>query len=196
MENKKIPFFTRRLALNLFIEFGPILAFFVAFNFFDFIRATIVLVGLVAVTFLLSICIEKRVAFFSLFASGSILVFGLATVFLNNPDYIIFKDTLFWGIFGIIIGGYYLRGTLLLKKWFITIFDITERGWRIVSLRWVVFALMLAVSNQIALMYFTPKEWVYYKMCTLLALVLFSLWQFALSRKERNGEANPWGMRV
>ncbi len=113
MENKKIPLLTRRLALNLFIEFGPILAFFVAFNFFDFIRATVVLVVVVVVAFLASIFIEKRVAIFSLFASGSILVFGLATVFLHNPDYIIFKDTLFWGIFGMIIGGYYLRGTLM-----------------------------------------------------------------------------------
>ncbi len=196
MENKKIPFLTRRLALNLFIEFGPILSFFVAFNFFDFIRATAVLVAVVAVAFLASIIIEKRVAVFSLFASGSILVFGLATVFLHNPDYIIFKDTLFWGIFGMIIGGYYMRGTLILKKWFITIFDITERGWKIVSLRWTVFAFMLAVSNQLALMYMTPAGWVYYKMSTLVALLVFSAWQFMLSRRERNPGANAWGMRV
>ncbi len=196
MENKKIPFLTRRLALNLFIEFGPILAFFVAFNFFDFIRATMVLVGVVLIAFLLSIFIEKRVAVFSLFASGSILVFGLATVFLRNPDYIIFKDTLFWGIFGFIILGYHMQGTLILKKWFISIFDITEHGWKVVSFRWAAFAFMLSGSNQLALMYLTPAGWVYYKIGTLVALLIFSGWQFALSRQERNPGANAWGMRV
>ncbi|MBP6866510.1 MAG: septation protein IspZ [Candidatus Pacebacteria bacterium] len=196
MENKTPQFLSRRLLLNLFIEFGPILAFFVAFNFFDFIRATIVLVCVVIVAFLLSVFIEKRVAVFSLFASGSILTFGLATVLLENPDYIIFKDTLFWGIFGLIIGGYYVRGNFILKKWFISIFDITDRGWRVVSLRWAIFAFMLAISNQFALVYLTPAGWVYYKMCTLGVLLAFSVWQFVLSRKERNPSANAWGMRI
>ncbi|MFM7088308.1 MAG: NAD-dependent epimerase/dehydratase family protein [Candidatus Paceibacterota bacterium] len=67
---------------------------------------------------------------------------------------------------------------------------------KVVSLRWITFAFALALSNQIALMYFTPKDWVYYKMGTLIALVLFSVWQFVLSHKERNPGANPWGMRI
>ncbi len=197
MENKQTPdFFSKRLALNLFIEFGPVLAFFVVFNFFNFIVATLALVLVVVTAFILSVWIEERIAIFSLFASGSILVFGLATVFSKNPDYIIFKDTLFWGLFGLIIWGYYLRGKLILKKLFISIFDITDKGWRVVSMRWIVFALCLAISNQIALMYFTAEQWVYYKMFTLVTLLIFSFWQFMLSRKERNPHANSWGMRV
>jgi intracellular septation protein len=152
MENKKVQFLSRRLALNLFIEFGPILAFFVAFNFFNFIKATLVLVCVVAVAFVLSIIIEKRIAMFSLCASGSILVFGLATIFFDDPVYIIFKDTLFWGLFGAVIIFFYAKRVLILKRLFISIFDITDRGWRIVSIRWTVFACLLAVSNQIALM--------------------------------------------
>jgi len=188
--------FSSRLALNLFIEFGPIILFFIIFNLFDFITATIALVGIVFIAFLLSIYIEGRVALFSLFASGSIILFGGATVFLSNPTYLIFKDTLFWGIFGFIILGYYLKDVLILKKLFISIFDITDKGWKIVTVRWMVFAFLLAISNQIALWYFTPGQWVNYKMITLVALVLFSIWQFLLSRKERNVNASPWGMKL
>lgn len=195
MQNK-INNFSSKLAINLFIEFGPIILFFVVFNFFDFIIATLALVVIVIITFLLSIIIEKRVAIFPLFASGSIILFGGATILFDNPTYLIFKDTFFWGIFGFIILGYYMKNILILKKLFINIFDITDKGWRIVSLRWVVFAFMLSVSNQIALLYFTPKQWVMYKMMTLVALVIFSIWQFFLSKAERNPSANPWGMRL
>ena len=114
----------------------------------------------------------------------------------SNPTYLIFKDTLFWGIFGLIILIYYMNNILILKKLFINIFDITEKGWRVVSIRWIVFAFMLSISNQIALIYFTPDQWVIYKMCTLVALVLFSMLQFSSSRKHRNPTANPWGMKV
>ncbi len=188
--------FSSRLALNLFIEFGPIILFFIIFNLFNFITATIALVGIVFVAFLLSLYIEKRIALFSLFASGSIIVFGGATVLFSNPTYLIFKDTLFWGLFCLIIFGYYLKDVLILKKFFIGIFDITDKGWKIVSIRWIVFAFLLASSNQIALWYFTPTQWVNYKMVTLIALVLFSIWQFFLSRQERNVDASSWGMKL
>lgn len=188
--------FSSKLALNLFIEFGPIVLFFIVFNLFNFITATIALVVVVFIAFLLSIYVEGRIAVFSLFASGSIIVFGAATVFLSNPTYIIFKDTLFWGLFFLIILGYYLKDVLILKKLFISIFDITDKGWKIVSIRWMIFAFLLALSNQIALWYFTPAQWVNYKMTTLIALTLFSIWQFLLSRRERNVDATPWGMRL
>ncbi len=188
--------FSSRLALNLFIEFGPIILFFVVFSFFDFIIASLSMVVIVIITFIISVVIEKRIAIFPLFASGSIIVFGGATVLFSNPTYLIFKDTLFWGIFGLIILIYYMNNILILKKLFINIFDITEKGWRVVSIRWIVFAFILSISNQIALIHFTPDQWVIYKMCTLVALVLFSMLQFSSSRKHRNPTANPWGMKV
>lgn len=195
MENKT-KHFSSKLLLNLFIEFGPIILFFVFFNLFDFIIATIALVVVVFIAFILSVYLEGRIAIFSLFASGSIIVFGGATIFLSNPNYLIFKDTLFWGIFGSIILGYYLKDVLILKKLFSSIFDITDKGWRIVTVRWMVFAFLLASSNQIALWYFNPNEWVVYKMITLVLLVIFSIWQFYLSRAERNVNASSWGMRL
>ncbi len=188
--------FSPRLAINLFIEFGPILIFFVIFDLFDFLTATIALVGVVIVAFLLSIYIEGRIAVFSMLASGSIVLFGGASIFLSNPDYLIFKDTLFWGLFGLIILGYHLKKILILKKLFVNIFDITDEGWRKVTLRWMIFSFMLALSNQIVLWYFTPEQWVIYKMIILAVLAIFSVWQFQLARKERNPESSPWGMKL
>lgn len=188
--------FSTKLLLNLFIEFGPLLIFFVAFEFFSFLTATLILVCVVTATFAISLYREKRIALFPLFASGSIIVFGAATLFFKNPNYIIFKDTLFYGIFFALITGELLHGRLILKKLFNSIFSITDRGWKIVSIRWAVFMFLLASSNQLALVYLTSDEWVYYKMLTLIALLAFSVWQFFLSRSERLSDANAWGMRV
>lgn len=193
---QKVKNFSPKLALNLFIEFGPILVFVITFNLFDFIPATIALIIAVLVTFLLSVYIEGRIALFSLFASGSSILFGGATVIFSNPTYLILKDTVFWGLFGCILLMFYLNNALLLKKLFIGIFDITDRGWKIVTIRWIAFAFLLAVSNQLVLWYFTTAQWVTYKILTVCAHILFSSWQFLLARKERNTHASSLGMKL
>jgi hypothetical protein len=61
------------------------------------------------------------------------------------------------GLFSLIIFGYYIKDVLILKKLFIGIFDITDTGWKIVSIRWMVFAFLLSFSNQLALWYFYAR---------------------------------------
>lgn len=192
----KIPTISKTTVLGFVIEFGPLLLFFLVFEFFNFMTSVIILVIAVVLALCASIFIQKRIAIFPLFSSGSVVVFGLATVFLHDPNFIIFKDTLFYGIFGTFILIALSKGNLLLKKLFTSIFAITDVGWRIVSLRWGIFMILLALSNEIARIYFSADEWVLYKMGTLVVLTIFSGWQFLLSRKERLPEANSWGLRA
>ena len=185
------------LLFNLVVEFGPLVLFLVMFEFFNFQVATIILVITTVVVMISGYVVQKRIALFPLFASGSVIVFGLATVFLKDANFIIVKDSLFYGIFGSIIIINLLMNRLVLKDLFLNLFAISDRGWKIVSWRWGIFMILLAVSNEIFRIGFSETIWVRYKTYTLLVLIIFSAYQMLLSRKERTlGESNAWGFRI
>jgi intracellular septation protein len=74
-------------------------------------------------------------------------------------------------------------------------FAITDRGWRILSLRWGIFFLIVACGSEIARFY-SYDAWVAYRFMSMFALAAFGCTQFFLSRRERLPEASPWGVRM
>lgn len=181
---------------SIAIEFGPLILFFVTFEIFNFMTSVAILIGAMIVALIASIKIYRKLTIFPLIASGSVVIFGLLTVILNNPFFIIFKDTLYFGIFalGILIPLIFKR--LVLKSMFGQIFDITDRGWLIVSINWGVFMALVAGSNEIARIFFSAPEWVTYKFIVLIILIIFGAAQFFVSRYHRNATANSWGLRI
>jgi intracellular septation protein A len=180
----------------ILIEFGPLLLFFITFEIFNFMTSVVILVVAMVVTLFASMRLYGKVARFPLFASLVVIIFGLLTIFTKNPAFIIFKDTLYFGGFGLIILIPLLLGKLILKTLFDSIFAITDKGWKIVSIRWIVFMFLIAVSNEWARVYFTADQWVTYKFIVVIVLIFFSIWQFFLSKKERLPHASPWGLRI
>ena len=178
---------------NLAIEFGPIVLFFVIFQVFGFMTSVIILVVAMALSLIASIVIQKRVAVFPIVSSGSVIIFGLLTIFLKNPDFIIIKDTLYFGIFGLCILVTLLQKKLLLKNMFQSIFAISDKAWKIVSWRWTAVMLVIAGSNEFARIFFSPSGWVHYKFFVLIGIFIFSAFQFLLTRRERLDHATKWG---
>lgn len=181
----------------MLIEFGPLLLFFVTFELFDFFTSVIILVVAVAIALFSSIRLYRRIALFPIISTGSVILFGVLTVIYHNPFFIIFKDTLYFGIFGLlIIIPYLARRILILKNMFGQIFAITEQGWIIVSMNWAVCMLLIALSNEFARKFLSADEWVTYKMIVLVGLIVFSGVQLIIARKTRLPEASSWGLRI
>jgi intracellular septation protein len=121
---KHIPFKT---ILNVLIEFGPLIMFFVAFEIFKFMTAVAVLIGTVVIALIASIIVQRRVAWFPILSCGSVMLFGGLTLFLHNPNWIIFKDTLYFGLFGLAVVIQLFRGKLMLKTLFGSVFHVDDR---------------------------------------------------------------------
>ncbi|MDQ5912099.1 MAG: intracellular septation protein [Patescibacteria group bacterium] len=186
----------KKLFLNLFIEFGPIIGFLIASELTTFIRATTIFVVLTLIALALGLIERGGIAWFPLIVAIIIVTFGLLTIFFHNPFFIIIKDTLYNGIFAVVlfIGLYYRK--LFLKILFGGMFAMTNEGWRILTIRWATMFVLLAITNEIARFYLSEYGWVNYKFIATLITVVFSLYQFRLSKKERLPEATAWGMRV
>ncbi len=185
-----------KLILNLGIEFGPIIAFLLASELTTFIKATIIFVVVTIIALIAGLIERREIAWFPLIAGVIIIFFGVLTIIFKNPFFLIIKDTLYNGIFALIlfIGLFFKKP--LLEPLFKGLFSMTNKGWMILTFRWAIAFTLLAISNEFARISFTPEGWVVYKGLATLGTIIFSLYQFKLSKAERLPNSTVWGMRV
>ena len=177
-------------------EFAPITAFIFVSEMYGFMTGLIALIIVSIISLAFSWYIEKRIPKFGLIAAFGILMFGIITIITGNPFFIIIKDTLYALSFGLTIFIGILFKRSYLKVLFGDFFAMTEKGWKILTLRWACFFMLLAISNEIARQVLTPTNWVYYKFVSVFITWIFAFYQFTLAKKERLPEANEWGLRV
>lgn len=187
----------RQIATSWGIEFGPIVAFFLTSEYLGLIASTAIFVTLTAIALIVSYGRDKRVALFPLLAGLSVIIFGVLTVALHNPFFIIIKDTVYNGLFAVAIavGLYWFRHPIL-KDLFGSLFHMTDKGWTILSRRWMCMFALLTVSNEVIRYALSPEAWVDYKIIATLVTIVFGFYQITLSRRERMPDANKWGMNV
>lgn len=184
-----------KVLTGLTIEFGPILVFFVTAKRMGFIQSTGLFVGLTVLSLLYAFIKEKRIAYFPLVAGASVIISGVATVFYDEPFYLIVKDSIYNAIFAIVLISGLIQGRGRLKKMFGNLFAMTDTGWKILSLRWAIFFVLLTIGNEIMWRNFDEIAWVAYKGYSTFVTIIFAVYQFTLSKKYRLPEANAWGMR-
>jgi intracellular septation protein len=84
---------------------------------------------------------------------------------------------------GVLLGGL-LTGRPLLKLLFGEAFNLTEEGWRKLTLRWMVFFVVMAVLNEIVWRNFSEAAWVNFKVFGILPLTLiFAMSQIGLIKR-------------
>jgi len=187
----------RQVATSWGIEFGPIVVFFLTAEYTGLVHATALFVFLTSLALIASYSKDRRIALFPLLAGLSVIIFGLLTVLLHDPFFIIIKDTVYNGLFALAIAiGLYKYKRPIIKDLFSSLFHMTDKGWVILSKRWLVMFVLLTVSNEIARHSIDPRTWVNYKMLATLTTIVFGLYQITLSKRERMPNSNKWGMNV
>lgn len=181
------------------IQFGPVTIFFIVFEASgeNFFAATAVLMAAVIIAAAFSWYRSHVIAWFPVWSASFVLVFGGATLYYTDPQWLIVKDTIYDGLFGFAILISLTFRKNLLRKFFIPLFAITDRGWHILAVRWALFFLVSATLNEIIRRTVTPEVWVYYKIANTLVLIAFGLYQLRLTGRERIlEEANFLGLRL
>jgi intracellular septation protein len=186
----------RKFIGNAIAEFAPIVTFVIVSEIHGFEPALIALVFVATLTLLLEWYLVSRVPKFGLIASGTILLFGMLSIVTNDPFFIIIKDTLYALSFAIILLGGLLANRLFLKTLFGEFMAITERGWRILTYRWVVFFFLLAIANEMARVQMDAETWVYYKFGALFVTWVFGFYQLTLTHRERLPHASSLGLHI
>lgn len=188
---------SRSAYLQLFSEFFPVVAFFVAGQFFSFYIAATVMIVTTLLSLIVSLVQFRHIPVMPLFSGAITFIFGGLTLWLEQPDFIIFADTFYFVSLALLIGIFFFRKKQLLEHMFDQTFAMTEAGWRVLSQRWFTILLLAGIANEIARYLLEPEVWIDYRFAKILLLIVFSFYQFTVSKKYRiPEESNALGLRI
>jgi intracellular septation protein len=164
----------RRMLLDL----GPLIAFFLAFQFFGIYVATGTFMVLVMVSLAVGFWRERKLSPIALFTAVIVLMFGGLTLWLKNDTFVKMKPTVIYATFCVVLLGGLAFNRLFIKYALSFEFEMPESAWRTLTWRWGLFFLGLAMLNEIVWRNFTTGQWVTFKVWITMPLVfLFGLAQ-------------------
>ena len=195
--NKERPF------SKLVLEMGPLIIFFVCYykapipenivndldaaNLFKIIFATKIFVPAILIALFIGWLQTKKIAKMPLITAILVVIFGGLTIWLNNPIFIKMKPTLIYLIFSSVLGYGLLKKKSYLKILMGSSIPMSEEGWLLLSKRFVVFFILIALLNEIIWRFFSQDFWVNFKTFGLpILLILFMALQFNLFNKYSN----------
>ncbi len=143
--------------LNFALDFGPLLAFFVAFQVTKgqvgplaaTIVGTVVFMSGMLIAMAVSLLKLKRISPMMWLSAVLVLGFGGLTIYFNDPRFIQVKPTLIYGGFAALLLGGLAAGRPLLRYVFGPVFEgLNPEGWLKLSRNWGLFFAFLAVLNE------------------------------------------------
>ena len=170
--------------LRLALDLGPLIVFFVANMrpalFAPLLRpllsaellegphagiftATAVFIPAVLIALAISYAKTRHLPVMPMVTAAVVVVFGGATLILQDEQFIKLKPTIIYVLFGSVLIGGLAFGKSLLGMVFDSVFNLTEEGWRKLTLRWALFFLALAVLNEIVWRTQSTDFWVAFK---------------------------------
>jgi intracellular septation protein len=170
--------------VKLLVELGPLLVFFGVNAAYGIYAATAAFMVVTLLSLGFALWRYRKVPIMPLVSGVVVLVFGTLTLYLQDDTFIKLKPTLVYLIFALVLGvGLWFRKPLL-ELLLGSAFNLSEEGWRKLTVRWVVFFVAMAVVNEIVWRNFSTDAWVSFKAFGFLPITfLFALAQMPLIRR-------------
>ena len=126
--------------------------------------ATAVFMVAITVSLIVSRLYLGKLPIMPLVSGVVVLFFGALTLWLQDDLFIKLKPTIVNLLFaGVLLGGLWIFKRSLLSYVFDDAFNLKEEGWRILTLRWGLFFVFLAVLNEAVWRTQTTDFWVAFK---------------------------------
>jgi intracellular septation protein len=89
-----------------------------------------------------------------------VMVFGGLTLYLNDETFIKMKPTIIYGLFAAILFAGLMLGKSFIKILFDNFWDLSDEGWKKLTIRLAFFFLLMAVANEFIWRNFSTELWV------------------------------------
>jgi intracellular septation protein len=169
---------------KLATELGPLLVFFAVNAKFHLFAATGAFMVAIIAAMVASYVVTRHVPVMALVTGIVVLVFGTLTLVLHDETFIKVKPTIIYGLFAAVLGGGLLFGRSFIAIMFDQMFNLTPRGWRILTARWALFFLAMAMLNEVIWRSQSTDVWVAFKAFGVIPLTMgFAITQMPLIKR-------------
>ncbi len=169
---------------KLATELGPLVVFFAANAKYQLFVATGAFMVAIVAAMVASYVVTRHVPIMALVTGAVVLVFGTLTLVLHDETFIKVKPTIIYGLFAAVLGGGLLFGRSFIAVLFDQVFNLTAKGWRILTMRWALFFVGMAILNEIIWRTQSTDFWVAFKAFGAIPLTMaFAIAQMPLTRR-------------
>jgi intracellular septation protein len=169
---------------KLATELGPLIVFFIANAKFHLFVATGAFMVAVVIAMIASYVVTRHVPMMAIVTAVVVIVFGTLTLVLHDETFIKLKPTIVYTLFAGVLGGGLLFGRSFIAIMFDQMFNLTPQGWRMLTLRWALWFLAMAVLNEIIWRTQSTDFWVAFKAFGMVPLtMLFAVTQMPLIKR-------------
>jgi intracellular septation protein len=179
------------------IDFGPLIAFFLAYFVADQLQpgaglywATGVLMGTTVAALIASRLVLGRISPTLLITVVLVVVLGGLTLWLQDETFVKLKPTIVNLLFAGALGFGLATGRPWLKLLMGQALNLTDEGWHRLTVRWIAFFIAMALLNEVVWRSFSTSTWVTFKVWGIVPLtIVFAIAQVGLiKRHEAKGE--------
>ena len=176
---------------KFWLDFGPLLAFFAAFQYFKrsnpddaMVWAAGVLAVLAAIALTYSWLKHKYLSPVLMLSTSLVVFFAGLTFFTGNKTFLFMKPTIVNSFFGLgVIGGIFFKKNVI-KLMMGDAIDLPDIKWNTLAIRWGIFFFAMAILNELIWRNFSEDFWVKFKVFGFLPItLLFTLTQLPFIMK-------------
>ncbi|MCF8710413.1 septation protein IspZ [Rhizorhapis sp. SPR117] len=163
--------------IGLMLDFGPLLVFFLTYQFVGIIAGTAAFMAAIVVAVIISKIKLGKVSPMLWLSAVLVLGFGSLTIYFHDERFIQIKPTVIYTFFALMLFGGLAKGKPLLKYLLQAAYDgLDETGWLKLSRNWAVFFIFMALLNEGMRAFLTFETWLTLKVWAVTALsFLFAL---------------------
>ena len=181
---------------NAVEEIAPVLVLGVVNSVYGFEIAVVSMVVTMTMVVVVVAVVDKDWPWFAIMSTVGVASFALLGYLLGDLRIFAVSDTILDGGLGLLILWSLRWDETLLSKLFSRTFAITDKAWRILTVRWGVLLITLAIMNEVVRLTASTDTWVSFKVYATTFMLVFGCYQFTVSIRERIPEESNWlGLR-
>jgi intracellular septation protein len=183
--------------MKFLFDFFPVILFFIAFKAADIYVATVVAIAATFVQVAWLRLRGRRVEPMLWASLGIIVLFGGATLVLQDETFIKWKPTVLYWLFGVVLAGAAAFGRNLIRVMLSEQVQLPDAVWTRLNWSWIAFFVFMGALNLYVAYNYSTDLWVNFKLFGGMGLMLvfvlaqaLLLARFIEEKDERRGE-NP-----
>ena len=157
--------------MKFLADFFPVLLFFVAYKVYDIYVATAVAIIASFVQVTVHWLKHRRFENMHLVTLAIMVVFGGATLFLQDEMFIKWKPTVInWVFAAVFLGSHYIGEKTIIQRMMGAAMTLPDQVWVKLNISWILFFVAIGVLNLYVVYNFDTDTWVNFKLFGLMGI--------------------------